>query len=82
MLSEWPWLSCTSTSETSTREQSIAPSSGSTTVTENGMLCPHSKTSPSTGVSMVTFGAVLPTVIGIVFESDRPPASVTVSFAV
>jgi hypothetical protein len=38
VLSPWPCESCTSTSETSTAPQSIAPSSGSTTVTENGIV--------------------------------------------
>jgi hypothetical protein len=43
--------------------QSIAPSCGSVTVTVYGMSSPQSKKLPSTGVVMVTVGAVLPTVI-------------------
>ena len=46
------------------------------------MFCPHSKKSPSTGVLIVTVGAVLPTVMVVVFVSLLPPASVTVSRAV
>ena len=67
---------------TSTREQSIGPSSGSVTVTENGMSCPNSKKSPSSGVSIETDGDVLPTVIVVVLESVLPLESVTVSRAV
>ena len=69
LSSPWPCASCTSTNVTSTREQSIGPSSGSVTVTENGMSCPNSKKSPSSGVSIETAGDVLPTVITVVLES-------------
>ena len=82
LSSPWPCVSCTSTNVTSTREQSTGPSSGSVTVTENGMSWPNSKKSPSSGVSIVIVGEVLPTVITVVLESVFPLESVTVSRAV
>ena len=67
---------------TVTRSQSIAPSCGSVTVTEYGIPSPQSKKLPSTGVWIVTVGAVLPTTISIVLTSVLPAASLTVSRAV
>ena len=67
---------------TVTRLQSIVPSSGRVTVTVYGMFCPKSKKSPSTGVVIVTVGAVLPTVMTVLLESVLPVESVTVSRAV
>ena len=61
---------------------SIAPSSGSVPVTVYGMFCPNAKKSPSSGVAIVTVGAVLPTVMTVLAESDFPVESVTVSLAV
>ena len=80
--SAWPCVSCTSTKVTATRLQSIVPSSGSVTVTVYGIRSPKSKKSPSSGVVTVTVGAVLPTVIVVVFVSVLPLESVTVSRAV
>ncbi|CAM5717973.1 hypothetical protein SHIRM173S_10061 [Streptomyces hirsutus] len=38
----WPWLSCPTMNETFTLEQSTVPSSGSVTVTANGIAAPKS----------------------------------------
>ena len=66
---------------TSTRLQLIGPSSGSVTVTENGMLSPKANVPPSTGVVRVTVGEVLPTVIVVFAAPVLPLESVTVSLA-
>ena len=67
---------------TATRPQSIGPSSGSVTVTENGIDSPNENRPPSTGVSMTTVGDVLPTVIVVFADVDFPLESITVSRAV
>ena len=67
---------------TSTSAQLIAPSSGSVTVTANGMLSPKANVPPSTGTVSVTVGAVLPTVMVVFAEPTFPLESVTVSLAV
>ena len=62
-----------------TREQSIDASSGSVTTTSYGMVSPHSKKSPSSGVLTWTVGAVFPTVeLHPVFEGpgDRHPGDI------
>ena len=51
-------------------------------MTVNGMFCPKVKKSPSSGVLIVSVGAVLPTVMTVLAESDFPVESVTVSRAV
>ena len=71
-----------STNVVTTREQSIAPSSGSVTVTVYGIRSPHAKKSPSTGVLMTIVGAVLPTTIVVVLRSDLPAESTTRRMAV
>ena len=55
------------------------PSSGSVTVTENGMFSPKANVPPSTGVVSVTVGDVLPTVIVVFAEPVFPLESVTVA---
>jgi hypothetical protein len=65
-----------------TRLQLIAPSSGSVTVTENGIVSPKAKSPPSTGTVMFTVGDVFPTVIVVFAEAVFPLESVTVSLAV
>ena len=84
MLEAWAWpcVSWPSTNVTSTRLQLIAPSSGSVTVTVNGMLSPKANVPSSTGTLMVTVGAVLPTVIVVFALPSLPLESVTVSLAV
>ena len=67
---------------TSTREQLIGPSSGSVTVTVNGMFSPNANVPSSTGTVTVTVGAVLPTVIVVFAEPILPLESITESFAV
>ena len=62
--------------------QSIGPSSGSVTVTENGMLSPKANRPPSSGTVTVTVGAVLPAVIVVFADAVLPLESVTVSRAV
>ena len=64
-----------------TSAQLIAPSSGSVTVTVNGMLSPKANVPPSVGTLTVTVGAVLPTVIVVFAEPLMPFESVTVSLA-
>ena len=81
VASAWPCESWASTKVTATSAQLIAPSSGSLTVTVNGMLSPKANVPPSIGVVTVTVGAVLPTVIVVFAEPIRPFESVTVSFA-
>ena len=61
---------------------SIAPSSASEPVTVNGMVCPKVKKSPSSGVLIVSVGAVLPTVITVLADAVFPVESVTVRRAV
>ena len=65
-----------------TCEQSIAPSSGSETVTVYGMLSPKANRPPSTGVLTVTVGEVLPAVILVDALRDLPHEAVTVRTAV
>ena len=48
-----------------TSEQLTVPSSGSVTVTLNGMSSPKSNVPPNTGVFTTTVGLVLPTVITV-----------------
>ena len=67
---------------TSTSSQSIPPSSGSVTVTTNGMLSPNANSPPSTGTLTVTVGEVLPAVIVVFADAVLPLESVTVSLAV
>ena len=62
--------------------QLIAPSSGSVTVTVNGMLSPKANVPPSTGVLTTTVGDVLPAVITVLVGSSCPDESVTVRTAV
>ena len=64
------------------RAQSIAPSSGSVTVTVYGMLLPKANVPPSTGMSTMTVGAVFPTVIVVFADAALPLESITVSLAV
>lgn len=78
----WPWLSWPSTKLTWTLEQSIAPSSGSVTVTLNGMSSPKLNSCPSPGSSRFTLGAVLPTVTWTLAEPVRPVGSLAVTVAV
>ena len=78
----WPCWSCTRMNVTMTRLQSIAPSSGSTTLTVYGIDSPQTKKSPSTGVLIVTTGLVLPAVIVMVLMSWLPAGSFTTSRAV
>src|SRR4051794_1598558 len=80
--SAWPCVSCPSTNVTCTAEQLTVPSSGSVTVTVNGMLSPNANVPPSTGVLTTTVGLVLPTVITVLVEFVLPDESVTVSTAV
>ena len=80
--SAWPCVSCPRTKVTITWLQSIGPSSGSLTVTANGMESPKAKVPPSTGVVTVTDGAVLPTVMTVLAKPVLPLVSVTVSRAV
>src|ERR1044072_4951452 len=46
------------------------------------MRCPNSKNQPSAGTLMAITGALLPTVMTVLFESDLPLESFTVSLAV
>ena len=78
VASAWPCVSWPSTNVTSTSAQSIAPSSGSVTVTVNGMLSPNANVPSSTGMSTSTVGAVLPTVIVVFAEPTLPLESMTV----
>ena len=80
--SAWPCVSWPRTNVTWTSAQSIAPSSGSVTVTVNGMFSPNANVPPSTGTSTVTIGAVLPTVIVVFADPILPLESITASFAV
>ena len=48
----------------------------------NGMVCPKVKKSPSSGVLIVSVGAVLPTVITVLADAVFPVESVTVRRAV
>ena len=64
---------------TCTSEQLTVPSSGSVTVTVNGMLSPKANVPPSTGVLTTTVGLVLPTVITVLVEFVLPDESVTVA---
>ena len=82
LSSAWPCVSCPSTNVTCTSEQSIAPSSGSVTVTVNGMLSPKANVPPSTGVFTTTVGLVLPTVMIVLVAVCLPDESITVSTAV
>ena len=82
LCSAWPCVSCPSTKVTVTREQLIVPSSGSVTVTVNGMSLPKANVPPSAGVSPSTVGAVLPAMISELAEAWSPDVSVTVSTAV
>ena len=63
-------------------EHGTAPSSGSVTVTEYGILSPNANVPPSTGRSMLMAGLVLPTVMIVLTAASRPPESVTRSTAV
>ena len=81
VVSAWPCESCASTNVTSTRRQSIPPSSGSVTVTVNGMFSPKANRPPSTGRLTVTVGEVLPAVIVVFADVLLPLESVTVSLA-
>ncbi len=65
-----------------TLAQSTVPSSGSVTVIRNGTVSPKAKISPASGLSMVTVGAVLPTVIRTSAVPVAPCGSRTVSLAV
>ena len=65
-----------------TREQLIAPSCGSVTVTVNGMFSPNANVPPSTGTLTVTVGAVFPAVMIVFAAPVFPLESITVSFAV
>lgn len=78
----WPWLSWPRTKRTSTLEQSIVPSSGSVTVTSNGISSPKLNSCPSPGSFSSTFGAVLPTVTWALAEAVRPVGSLAVTVAV
>ena len=80
--SAWPCVSWPRTNVTWTSAQSIAPSSGSVTVTVNGMSSPKVKVPPSTGTVMVTTGAVFPTVMVVFADPTLPLESITESFAV
>ena len=60
----------------------VEPSSGSVTVTLYGILSVKDASLPLSGVSIVTVGARLPTVIRMFSTAVRPPASRTVSLAV
>jgi hypothetical protein len=62
-----------------TPEQSIVPSSGSVTVTENGTVSPKLTSCPFAGEVIVTVGAVLPTPIWTFAVPVAPCGSVTVS---
>ncbi len=68
--------------ETFTLAQSTVPSSGSVTVTRNGIASPKSWMLPSAGRSIRTVGAVLPTVIRTDAVAVLPVGSVTFSVAV
>ena len=81
VASACPCESWASTNVTATSAQLIAPSSGSVTVTVNGMLSPKANVPPSVGTLTVTVGAVLPTVIVVLAEPLMPFESVTVSLA-
>ena len=61
-----------------TSEQTIAPSSGSVTVTVNGMSSPKANVPPATGVFTTTVGLELPAVIVVCWPADMPDESVTV----
>lgn len=78
----WPWLSWPRMKRTSTFEQSMVPSSGSVTVTLNGISSPKENSCPSPGSSRFTLGAVLPTVTWTLAEPVRPVGSVAVTVAV
>ncbi len=78
----WPWLSCPRTKRTSILEQSIVPSSGSVTLTLNGISSPKVNSCPSPGSSRFTWGAVLPTVTWTLAEPVRPEGSFAVTVAV
>ncbi len=78
----WPWLSCPTMKLTLTLEQSMVPSSGSVTVTSNGIASPKSWIAPSRGSLRATVGAVLPTVTRTEAVPDLPVESVTFSVAV
>src|SRR4051812_48587133 len=77
-----PCVSCPSTNVTWTSEQLTVPSSGSVTVTVNGMLSPKANVPPSTGVFTTTVGLVLPTVIVVLVAVCSPEESNTVRTAV
>ena len=82
VASAWPWVSWPRTNVTCTSAQLIGPSSGSVTVTVNGMLSPKANVPPSTGTVMFTVGAVLPTVMVVFADPTLPLESITESFAV
>ena len=67
---------------TCTSEQLTGPSSGSVTVTWNGIELPKAKVPPATGVVTTTIGAVFPAVITTLAAPVRPWLSVTVRTAV
>jgi len=60
----------------------VEPSSGSVTVTLYGILSVKEASLPFRGVSIVTVGARLPTVIGMFSTAVSPAWSLTVSLAV
>ena len=76
-----PCSSCPRTKLTVTFAQSTVPSSGSVTVTWYGNASPKLNTAPFAGLSTVTVGAVLPTVMTTVALPKLPAGSRTVSFA-
>ncbi len=67
---------------TNTLLQSMGAPPGSETDTLYGTRSPKSSMPPLGGIVMVTFGAVLPTVIGTLAKAVLPVLSVTLSWAV
>ena len=80
--SAWPWLSWASTKVTWTSEHAITPSSGSVTVTANGILSPNANVPPSGGTLIAMLGLVLPAVMTVLADVCRPVESNTVRRAV
>jgi hypothetical protein len=79
LSSAWPCVSCPSTNVTCTSSQSTTPSSGSVTVTTNGIVSPNENSPPSIGRFTITVGEVLPTVMIVLTEAWSPDESNTVS---
>ena len=65
--------------DTSTREHSIVPSSGSVTVTRKAISSPQPWIPPCSGISSFTVGRVFPAVTTSVELPDLPVVSVTSS---